>query len=221
MQFFYEMPFLLLPIVAVFLPELRKSRPWMKVGISLLVLGYVLLAIHKGHLPLLEPAMTGGGNWIGKHGIPECNHLHGDPPVFLGPPVRLLFTMATLGGVAGLIASLLRRERATRAVGSPANISWSQLNVLLIPFTCVYIMLLLPRAANGWFFDRYALELLIVALIYLSRYYQEQVKLRFSVGGVLLVVVMAVYAVASTHNLFSLYRSQSGAGYRTAGKRNS
>ena len=208
LQFAYEIPFLLLPVVALFLPELRKSRPWMKIGIFVLALGYLLLAIHKGHLPLLEPAMTGGGNWIGIHGIPEGNHLHGDPPLFLDPQIRLLFTIATLGGVAGLISSLLPRQRSTPALPSPANISWSQLNVLLIPFTVAYAMLLLPRAANGWFFDRYALGLLIVALIYLPRYYQEQVKPRFSLGALLLVAAMAVYAVSATHNMFSLYRSR-------------
>ena len=210
-DFLLDIPFLLLPLVALFLPEIRKSRPRNIAIIAALFLGYLLLAIHPRHLHhifLLEPTMIGEGDWVGVHGIHEGLHLQGAIPIFLHIGVRFLLTILSLGGLIGLITSLLRFVQVPSPSLPSTGISWRQLFAVLVPFTIAYTALLIPRAATGWIFDRYALELLVVALFFLLRYYQEQVQPQLPLASVLLVGIMAVYGVAVIHNQFSLYRAR-------------
>jgi hypothetical protein len=56
--------------------------------------------------------------------------------------------------------------------------------------------------------DRYALGLLMVALLCLIRFYQERIQLRLPLASVVMVGIMAVYGIAITHNMFSFYRAR-------------
>jgi hypothetical protein len=56
--------------------------------------------------------------------------------------------------------------------------------------------------------DRYALGLLLVALICLVRQFQDRVQNRFSVVSIVFIAIMATYGVAITHNIFALYRAR-------------
>jgi hypothetical protein len=203
---FLDGAFLLLPIVALFLPQLRKSRPRV---IAALFLGYFLLAVHPRRVPhiifLLEPTV---GDWVGVHGIFEDLNLKGTPPIFLHTGVQVLLTVASFGGLLGLIASLLRSRGAPPALDSSTGVSWKQLGVLLAPFTIAYTLLLIPRAAAAWIYDRYLLGLLVVALLCLVRYYQERIQPRLPLASVLLVGIMAIYGIAVTHNTFALDRAR-------------
>jgi hypothetical protein len=208
---FLDVPFLLLPIMALFLPEIRKSRPRVIAIISALLLGYLLLAIHSSHHPifLLEPTQGRQGDWVGVHGIFEDLGLKGNPPLFLHTGVQVLLTIASLGGLLGLIASFVRSRRTRPAADSSSStgISWQQLGVLLAPFTIAYTLLLIPLAAS-LLFDRYLLGLLVVALLCLIRYYQDRIQPRLPVASVLLVAMMAIYGIAVTHNMFALDRAR-------------
>jgi hypothetical protein len=202
---FLDGAFLLLPMVALFLPQLRKTRP--RVMVSLLV-GYLLVAVHPRHTQmfLLEPT---AGDWVGVYGIYEGVHLQVNPPIYLHTGVRALLTIASFGGLLGLIASLLRPRGTPPPAGDPSTgISWKQLGVLLAPFTIAYTLLLLPRAAANFIFDRYLLGLLAVALLCLVRYYQDRIQPRLPLAGAVLVGVMAIYGIAVTHNTFALYRAR-------------
>ncbi len=215
-DFFLAIPFLLLPIVALFLPSLRKSRPAVIALLALMLLGYLFLGIYPSHLRgsfPLEPTMGGGGNWIGVHGIHEGHQLHGNPPLFLNVPAQALITIVCFGGLLALLVSLLRFYRLHSHHTSPSaqsaqDISWKQLSVLLLPFALAYTVLLIPRTATGWIYDRYTLELGLVTLIGLVRYYQEHIQPRVSLLGIALVATMAVLGVAITHNNFSVYRAR-------------
>ena len=215
-DFFLAIPFLLLPIFALFLPSLRKSRLAVIVILALALLGYLFLGIYPSHLRgyfPLEPTMGGGGNWIGVHGIHEGHQLHGNPPLFFNVPAQALLTIVCFGGLLALLVSLLRfyrlhAHRALASVESTQNVSWKQLGILLVPFALAYTVLLIPRTATGWIYDRYTLELGLVALIGLVRYYQEQIQPRVSLLGVALVATMAILGVAITHNNFSVYRAR-------------
>ena len=210
-DFFLDIPFLLLPVVALFLPEIRKCRPRNIAIAFVLLLGYLLLALHPRILHFflaLEPTMRGEGDWVGIHGIHEGIHLQGTRPIFLSKGTQVLLTVVSLGGLLSLIASLLRSRFTPVAAQSPSQISWKQLGMLFMPFTVAYTLLLIAPAATGWIFDRYALGLLVVVLICLARYYQEQVQPRFPLAGVLLVGIMAVYGIAVTHNMFAVYRAR-------------
>jgi len=201
---FLDLPFLLLPIAALFLPQIRKSRPRV---VAVLFLGYLLAAVHPhhvGHIFLLEPTQ---GEFINLYGL-SIPVLQGNPPIFLNTGVQVLLTIASFGGLLGLIASLLRSRGAPPAVDSSSRISWKQLGTLLVPFTIIYTLFLIPSAATYVIHDRYLLVPLVVALPCLVRYYQERIQPRLPLASVLLVGIMAIYAIATTHNTFALDRSR-------------
>jgi hypothetical protein len=209
--FYLDLPFLLLPLAALFLPELRTLRTRTLAILSVLFLGYLFLATYPSHLRghfSLEPTVY-NGNWVSVHGIYEgvisLSDWHSITPIFLTTPIRVALTILSLGGLLGLIVSLLytRKTPPTTING----LSWHQLTILLAPFTLVYMVLLIPRSTE-LLFDRYTLEFLLFAVIVLVRYYQDRIHPRLPLAATLLVAVMAVYAVAVTHNTFSLYRAR-------------
>jgi hypothetical protein len=218
--FFLDIPFLLLPIVALFFSGIRKSRPRV---LAALFLVYLLVGIHPRHphqIFLLEPTV---GDWIGIHGIFEGLILKGPLPLFLPTGVQALLTIASFGGLLCLVALLLSPRKTPPAPEpapepspepSPAALSWKQLGVLLLPFTFAYILLLIPRAAtidlnaSAGIVDRYALALLVVALLFLIRFYQDRIQSQLPLASLLMIGIMAIYGIAVTHNLFSLYRAR-------------
>jgi hypothetical protein len=204
---FLDIPFLLLPIVALFLPEIRKSSRRVKVAIAVVSLIYILLAVHERHSHpgfLLEPTL---GDWVNVHGLPEVMYLQGTPPIFVHPVLQILLTIASVGGLMGVIASLLRTRREPQVSSTSDGISWRQLGVLLGPFTIANVLLLIPRS-SGWLYERYTLVLLMVALVCLLRYYEERIHRLLPLASVVLVGIMALYGVTVTHNMFALYRAR-------------
>ncbi len=208
--FFLDMPFLLLPIVVLFFAGIRKSRPRV---LAALFLGYLMLGVHPrhvGHVFLLEPT---SGDWVGVLGIFGSLALKGTPPLFLYPWMQALLTIASVGGLLCLLALLLSRRSQADAEPS-AEISWRKLGILLVPFCSAYIALLIPRAstfgvgAQSGIFDRYMPALLAIAMIYMVRFYQEQIQRRLPLTSIVLVGVTAVYGIAMTHNMFALYRAR-------------
>ncbi len=208
--FFLDAPFLLLPLIAVFLPQLRKTRPRNLAILSLLFLGYLFVAMYPSHLRgsfPLQPIGGGSGSWVNVYGICEERILHGTPPLFLHPWLQVLLTVVSLGGLLGLVARCFRAHPPLPSADASTSLSWKQLGVLLVPFTLAYMLLLVPRA-TGQLFDRYILELLPIAALCLARYYQERVQPRLPLAAVLLTAMVAVYGIAVTHNTFALYRAR-------------
>jgi hypothetical protein len=209
---FLDVPFLLLPIVALFLPEIRKSRPRVIAIVSALLLGYLFVAMHPSHFHyffLLEPTAGRPGSWVGVYGDVELLSLNGRPPLFLHHRMQVLLTIASLGSLLCLIASLLRFGQTPTVVDSSSGISWKQLGVLLAPYTIIYILLLIPRAASSYgLFDRYLLALLFIPLLCLVRYYQERIQSQLPLASFLLIAIMAIYGIAVTHNMFALDRAR-------------
>jgi hypothetical protein len=204
---FLDIPLLLLPIAALFLPEIRKSRPRVIAIVSGLLLGYILLALHPNlfhRIFLLEPTM---GDWVDSYGVYEAIS-QGTPPLFLQTSVQVLLTIISIGGLLGLLVSFLRSRKTSPAVGSSTGISWKQLGVLLAPFTIAYIVLLIPSSTTLGIFDRYLLALLVIALVCLVRYYQDRVQPRLPLASNFLVGIVAIYGIAFTHNTFALYRAR-------------
>ena len=211
LQFIYsclDFPLLLLPIVVLFLTEIRKIRPRVLAILSILFLGYLAVALYPSHLRgslPLDPVSGPVGEWVNAPATFAYPILKGSPPVFLPRGAQALLTIATFGGLLGLIVPF-RRVRATQpAVDSPYRVSWNQLGVLLAPFMTVYGLLLIPRAATTGVHDRYFLGPLVVALVCLVLYYQERIQRRLPLASALMVGVMAIYSIAVVHNMFSLY----------------
>jgi len=204
---FLDAPFLLLPIVALFLPQVRKSRPRILAVSLVLFAGYLFMATYPSHLRggfLLEPT---GGDWIGIHGTYEFSILKGHGPLLIDRWVQVLFTIIAFGGVYGLIASLASRG-ATEATEMPEGISWKQLSMLLVPFSVVYALLLVPRAGAYHLTERYLLGLLVVGLLCMLRYFQERIRPQLPTWCAALVGIMVVYGIVNTHNTFAIDRAR-------------
>lgn len=207
---FLEIPLLLLPIAMLFLPEIRKSlrRSVAVVATFSSVYLVILLALRWKHIelhPLLEPTL---GHWINVHGIDITNSLHGSAPVYLQTWMRVLLTITALGGLIGLAVSLLVSRGTRPATGISPGVSWKQLGVLLGPFSVAYILILVPRAASERLVDRYLIELLLVAVLCLVRYYQERILPRLPLAFIFMIGCTALYGIVCTHNLFSFYRAR-------------
>ncbi len=206
-----DIPFLLLAIVVLFFPQLRKLRPRTLAVLAVLFAGYCFVAIHPSHLRssyLLEPIPEGIGEWVNIHGMFEFLLIKGEQPIFLGRNLQILLTFASFGGMLGLIVSLLRNRRDVSIADAPSAPTWTQLGLLLGPFTLVYSLLLFPRASSTGVHDRYLLPLLVIALLCITRYYQERVRPQIPLAGIVMVCATAIYGTVIVHNMFSFYRAR-------------
>ena len=179
---FLDIPFLLLPLFALFLPQIRRSHTRSLAVVTAVSLAYLLLAIHfrTSHPDfLLEPTAGARGGWVGIHGIHEGTDLQGDPPVLIHTSLQILFTILSIGGLLGLLVSFFVSPAKPLAVTPSPSLIWPQLRVLLFPYAVVYTLLLIPRATNA-LYDRYMLGLLFVLLICLTRFYQDKIQPRIA-----------------------------------------
>lgn len=205
LHFFLDFPFLLLPIFILFFTRFRKVRPSILVLIVAISVVYLGLVIRLDRLTWLEPT---AGDWIDAYGG-YGRVAQGMPLPFLSIGVRVLLTILSFGGLAGLIASLFSSRKTQSAPTPSANLSWKQIGVVLGPFTITYTLLLAVRAVTIYgLFDRYALALLVVAVVCIVRFYQERIQPRIPLVGVLAVALFAIYAITITHNTFSFYRAR-------------
>ncbi len=207
-HFSLELPFILLPILGLFLFRIRKSGPRAILIISALTFGYLFLCFYPSHLRgqfVLEPTAN---DWMNTRAAFLFIQLRGVPPLFMPVWIQVLLTIASLGGALGLIAELIRRNPTPNATSSSEPISWAQLGRLLVPFTLAYSLLLIPRATTLSLSDRYFLGLVVVAMLCLTRYFQDTVQPQLPLVTVLLIGLMAFYGVAATHNLFAFYRAR-------------
>jgi hypothetical protein len=204
---FLDLPFLLLPLFALFLPQLPKASRRVIAILSVVALVYAARIFHYRQFQLnsmLEPTQ---GDWVTTAGIYNGTFLQGASPTLLHPWAQILLTVAALGGLLGLIAAFTRPRPTSNPVSLPSAISPTQLAILLGPFTLAYLALLLPVATVA-LFDRYTLGLLLVLTVFLVRFYQDRVAPRLPSYSIALVAIMAIVGVSMTHNIFSLYRAR-------------
>jgi hypothetical protein len=205
-----DIPLLLLPIAMLFLPEMRKSlrRLVATIAASSVIYILILLALRWKHIdvhPLLEPTV---GNWINVYGINSTTSLHGTPAVYLQTWMRVLLTIVVFGSLFGLAVSLLGARGKRVVTDLSPSVSWKQLGMLLGPFSLAYVLILVPRGASDRLVDRYLIELVLVALVCLVRYYQDRISPRLPAALIVLIGLMAIYGITCTHNMFSFYRAR-------------
>jgi hypothetical protein len=203
-QVFLELPFLILPITAMFLPQIFLRNRRSILVVVLVVLAYVALGIQRGYIPLLEPVL---GDWVTVFGMVHEGGMPGLPPILLHTGFRALLTVGSLGGLLGVAASLLS-SRPNQPRAESSKVSWRQISVLVVPFTLAYAALLIPRAATVGISDRYVIGLAFPALLCVVRYYQDRVQWRLPLAAVLLVVFTAMLSVIMTRNSFAFYRAR-------------
>jgi hypothetical protein len=90
-------------------------------------------------------------------------------------------------------------------------VSWKQLLILLGPFSIAYFLLLVPRGLITGLFDRYLIPLLFVEVVALLRLFEERVQHRLPYASAALALIFAVFAVAGTHDAFSMFRAEAAA----------
>jgi hypothetical protein len=200
-----------LPILVIFIPELRRgnrrSTIFFVIGSSVFVL-FCLIQVYRHWLMYwLTPYL---GNYITVYGLMEDGAVHGRK-IVLSLGLRLVVTALIFASMLSFFAFLLAGRKKPDPPFDPApQLSWYQLNIVIVPFTLAYIGLLLPRAAfSGYlFFDRYLLVITPMALILILRFYQERVRPNVPVFALVPIALFAAFGIAGTHDIFSLYRAR-------------
>ena len=206
-----ELPFLLTALLAAFLPELRRRGRgfWIFLGVFALLYTAVAIRLTPSHGPgqILEPLLN---DWLSTAGFYYPSHafLATPPPVVLGTIARAILTAFSLlctFCAAAFLLHLRKRPASVAVNGSPA--SWHQLLWLTVPVLAAYAILLVPRSLHE-LFDRYLIGLAPFAALLAVRAYQDYLRPQLPVFVTALVVVVALFSVASVHDLFALDRAR-------------
>lgn len=208
-----EIPFLTLPVIAVFAPRIFRTRPQIRFLLLAVLTAYVVIATLLRADPFafirLEPTAgyPGPGSLVTSLGVYTGLYYI---PIFIRTRTLVVVTILCIGGLLGLIAVLLQSRHAKASPSPTSNgPSWKQLGILLLPFSIVYLLLLaFASGTTRFIFDRYVIELLGPAMIVLIRLYQERVRPSLPLASALLVIIMAAYGVIVTHNTFALDRAR-------------
>jgi hypothetical protein len=213
-----ETPFLILPIVAAYLVVMLNGgrRFWRTVAFCGLVYGAISIAfvVGSGRSAALEPIL---GDWVtprGGYGV----ELIGTPmPLVLNTPVRALLTavsvLSTLCAVA-FLWTIRKRVVGTEAgewhaavpLIAKSSVSWKQLVVLTGPFAAAYFVLLIPRS-SVYLMDRYLLTFTFLCGLFLVRAFQDFVRRSLPAVTKAFLVIIAIYSIGSTHDMFAFYRA--------------
>jgi hypothetical protein len=206
-----EIPFLVLPVIAVFTPRIFRSRPYIRSLLLTVLLAYIIIAFYSRNAPdpilRFEPTAGFVGSWINVYGVYAGIPL---PSVVLHMKTLIVLTAICIGGLLGVIAVALQARGARSSPRAATDdLSWKQLGFLLLPFSVAYLMLLAATAGTThYIFDRYAIGLLGPTMIVLIRLYQERVQPSLPFASVLLIIVMGAYGIIVTHNTFALDRAR-------------
>jgi hypothetical protein len=200
---------LLLPLLVAFVAPLLHANRRMAAVFAAVTLPCALFGAleHRRHAlgNWLAPFC---GDWVTDYGTLGHNFsILGTHPMVLPQSLCLLLTAATVICLASFLAVLFGSAPRSSPTAHKANDhSWRELGILLVPFSLAYMALLASRASVGLIFDRYGLPIMVLSLLVLTRYYQEKVRPRLPVSTFAMIVVFGAFAIADTHDLFSMYR---------------
>lgn len=203
-----EVTFLSLPVLLMFVAILAKARQkmiaWFAAGSLFVVLVGLFMFHHHGPEHWLAPFF---GDYLSALGVVDAYSILGDRPVILQLGIRVLLTVATMIGLLGLLTVVFGGlPKLPSLPGSVASLSWRQLGIVVLPFSLAYIALLIPRAVVSRAADRYFLPLMMLALLVLARYFQENVRPNLPLASLFVVGIFAAFGIAATHDMFAMYR---------------
>jgi hypothetical protein len=219
-----EIAFFLSPILIAFAVAFLKQRTrtvYLSLAGALIFCAYLCLRSHSYWVGVvLAPAESGVGNYVTPLGILELPDV-GNRPLMLNFAVRTVITVVSYFAAFAFVVLLMTRRRrpAEARETEPAQLSWRQLFVLLVPFTLAYCAFLAIRVLAGVMFDRYLLPLFMVLAVVALRFYQEKVSPRLPLTSFAVLFLFAAFGVAGTHDLFAVDRARLAAieQLRTAG----
>lgn len=207
----FEIPFLVLPVTAVFVPCIFRSPRSTRSLLLAELIAYLGIAVLGRKTPNaalhLEPTAGYFGGWVNVHG---AYTVLPNSPVMLHTKTLILLTVVCIGGLLGVVAVALQARRARSSRPPAAEIlSWNQLGILLLPFSVAYLILLIAAVGTNHFIhDRYAIGLLGPTMIVVVRLYQQEVQPSLPFVTVLLIIVMGAAGIIATHNTFALDRAR-------------
>ena len=211
-----QLALLALPVLLMFSGTLRSwnRRAATIFGVGFLcfvVSGIALIRVHKLYLilaPFLSDFMTDSSF----RRLSVIAALGNRPEPALDGLGILLTGAVVLGILCLAVCVFDGPHRRTTSKQETRPVSWTNLGILLGPFSAAYVVIIaLTLLRDGYFFDRYLLPLLVILLLVLTRYYQETVKTKLPWACVVLIVVFGAFSVAATHDIFALYRGYAAA----------
>jgi hypothetical protein len=186
----FEVVLLLLPVLLMVVPALwRKRFPWpVWVFTGMVVLGVMHLWHERNPKSWYAP------------------YLDGVAPFKTLGSVRGALTVAVVVCMLALLTAVLVKGKRMGAV--EAGLDGRTVATLFVPFTVAYLVLISPRVGFEYFWDRYAVPLLFIALIFLLRFYQQRFRTYLPVAALVLALCFGGYATAYVHDRAALYRAR-------------
>ena len=200
----------LLPVSAAFLVRYpwrsRVGKLTAALGTILLLGSYVTFLRHHRYDLFLAPF---AGNYFTPRGLIDVPELLGQRADSLPLALRALLTALTFTSIFALAASIWNaiatHRRRPRSASSDSALSWSTLLTLFGPYSLAYLVLLATRN-DLW--DRYLLPFLVVSLIFVLRFYQQQFGGRLPILCALILASYAFIDTAGMHDVFAMTRAR-------------
>ena len=199
----------LLPVSAAFLVRYpwrsQAGRNFAATGTLLLLASYALFLRHHRYDLFLAPF---AGNYFTPRGLIDVPELLGQRADSIPLALRVLLTALTFASIFALAAAVWNAtvaRRQSRSASPSSALSWSTLLTVFGPYSLAYLVLLATRN-DLW--DRYLLPFLVVSLIFVLRFYEQEF------GGILPLfcgLMLASYAIIDTagmHDVFAMTRAR-------------
>jgi hypothetical protein len=216
LRMFFSALLMALPVMMLFplaLRDLARGKRTLAITIIGLAIAVLLGIMHaesrNGPAPeLFFPPWIGDN--VTKASIKQAAEIIGNFTIVLHRRYQIWLTIGVLVSGLSCIAhlALARRKETVAEEDRSMEITWKATRVLLLPFAAAYFLLLLPRATIGMVFDRYLTPLVMVFVIFLLRYVQEQVASRHHWLSTATLLVFSSFAVAGTHDMFAFARAR-------------
>ncbi len=169
-----------------------------------------------GYIPML-------GNIITPHGILDGLDAIGDKPMTLTRPLRGLLAAMVVAAACPCLASFfhsfaLWRKAAQEGKRSSLPRIRAHFALAFLPFSIAYFALLIRRIYEGPIFDRYLLPLLPAVVVALLLHFQNSVRRPAPLPAWVVLVLWALYGVASMHDYLAATRARLSAAAAVAAK---
>ncbi|HEV2578527.1 MAG TPA: glycosyltransferase family 39 protein [Acidobacteriaceae bacterium] len=199
----------LMPALAAGSVALRRMKWWQ---LALLLAGSIVAVLvcrfityhltEKGLLPWT-------GDIIDKLDVFDSPNawLLGVAPTTLGVTGRAIGSAIVLFTTALFVVALYKTRGSVRS-GAAHRHSWRDLITLFAPFTAAYLALLIPRGIWAMVIDRYLLPLIVIALIFLLRLYQERVSSTLPWTSWVVLFILGAFTVLGTHDWIASHRAR-------------
>jgi hypothetical protein len=106
-----------------------------------------------------------------------------------------------------IVRDEIKEQRTGVSTLTEYSTSWNQILLLVGPFAVAYFALLIPRSTT-YLIDRYLLAFTFLFALCLIRTFQNFVQPNLPAVTKGLVVVIAIYSIGATHDMFAFYRAR-------------